>query len=107
MWGKKEIDWNKIFEKARAFAKEYSEEITIVDFVQQQSINNYPCVQLEFPIKGNNELLKKLLNSGYCTKMDGHVTDGKRIACVLLWFDKKGDKFSKWVPMMNKELTKV
>lgn len=107
----KRVNWEKIYFLARNFANEYSKEIIIIDFVQQYGsdgygIDVYPCVQLEFPVKGNNDLMQRLLNSGYCTKMDGHVTNGKRIACMLLWFDQNGKKLSKHIPKIYKELAK-
>lgn len=96
MFGKKEIDWDKIFEKAREFAKQYSEEIIVIDTIQQRSSNNFPCVQLEFSIKGNYEQdnLIKFLNDknaiGFIVKDDTKIV-GFAYGYILVRPDGKQD----------------
>ena len=84
------FDYETVFETAKRFAKEYSEEITIQDQAHESAWLNgreYPCVPLKFAAKGNRALCEKLLASGCVTKMDGSTENGKRICRVLLWIE--------------------
>ena len=37
--------------------------------------------------KGNKQLKERLLQSGFCTKMQGGTVRGQRVSRVLLWIE--------------------
>lgn len=88
-------NWNyeKIYKKAEDFAHKYSKDVIVQKDKQSVLYNNieYPCVQLSLEKKDNKEIIDRLLESGYCTKMQGKIINNKQIYNLLLWFDKEGN----------------
>jgi len=84
------INYSIVFEKAEQFALSYSKDI-YVDESHKETISengiDYACVPLSFTAKGNRQLLKQIMDSGFCSKMNGQIVNGKRIIKVLLWID--------------------
>lgn len=86
----RDTDYMPIFELAEQFAMSYSTEILVNRSHKEEIRKNgkdYACVPLSFPAKGNKVLYNRIMESGYCTRMDGRIVDGKRIINVLLWID--------------------
>ena len=93
-----DFDYTMVFETAKKFALSYSSEIKMDDSHKEAISENgksYPCVPLSFPAKGNKKLLESLIASGYCSKMDGRMENGKRMVKVLLWIEPDGCHYHK------------
>lgn len=89
---------DKLFSKAREFASQYSNDISVDDSHRESAFadgKEFACVPLSFPAKGNKRLMEELLQSGFCTKMQGAAIGGKRICRVLLWIDPETYEFHK------------
>ena len=85
------FNYEKVYELARNFAKKYSNEIIVEEGTRESVLKDgieYPCVPLKFIARGNKRLYDKLLESGFCTKMDGKTENGSRIIRVLLWVEQ-------------------
>ena len=85
-----DIDYTLVFKKAKEFALAYSNEISVDDSHHETVYADgiyYACVPLSFPTKGNKQLKEQLLQSGFCTKMQGGTVRGQRVSRVLLWIE--------------------
>ena len=85
-----DIDYTLVFKKAKEFALAYSNEISVDDSYHETVYADgvyYACVSLSFPTKGNKQLKEQLLQSGFCTKMQGGTVRGQRVSRVLLWIE--------------------
>ena len=84
------VRYDAAFERAKLFASGYSDDIAIDESHKEEIMYNghdLICIPLSFPAKGNKLLFGQLMASGFCTKMDGSIANGRRIIKVLLWIE--------------------
>ena len=86
---KRDYNWEAGYELAKVFGEQYSKDITVFEYPQEICIEgiDYQLVQLSFPAKGNKLLKEQLLQTGFCTSMDGRIENGKLITNLLLWIE--------------------